>query len=132
MLGRAAARDIAGTVPLRAGPVPVVLSVKPEAVDAAKMAVLREAMSRHVGVMRDTAGSAAALGILAALDGEDTPPAFANMVAAATIIAAAAYLRPASCGAHCRTDNVETGAVAPSLLTLREARALRDSLMVTI
>lgn len=133
VLGRAAARDIAGSAAPVAGPVTVGLSGSAQAVDAARVAQLRGTMARHVGVVRDAAGLAAALGLLAALDRDDAPPAFANMVAAATMIAAAAYLRPASCGAHCRADHVEgTGGDAPSRLTLLQARALRDCLLVTI
>lgn len=131
VLGRAAARDIAAAVPAgQAGPVAVTLGGAAGSVDAGKVAGLREVMSRHVGVVRDAAGLASALAALAELDRDDAPPAFANMVAAATMIAAAAYLRPASCGAHCRADHVGAGQATPSRLTLLQARALRDSLTV--
>jgi L-aspartate oxidase len=64
--------------------------------------VLREIMSRHVGVLRDRSGLATAIDML-------RPIAFGNGAAAdpalvALMIATAALMREESRGAHCRTD----------------------------
>ena len=100
VLGRAAAMDIARAVALAAGaPVSkVALSGVGLQADARSVAILRGLMTRHVGVERKASGPAQALAGLAALDGAN-PPAFDNMLAAATLIAAAAHLRRESRGA---------------------------------
>lgn len=128
VMGRAAARDIAaGCGAAAAAPLAeIALGGGLSHPDPALIARLRQTMSARVGVVRDTAGLEAALSVLAALDTPDAPPAFANMVAAATMIAAAALQRGTSCGAHFRADSIPaTGAATPSRLTLAQARALR-------
>lgn len=126
VMGRAAARDIAAglgaaaCLPLA----DIALAGSAARPDPEAIALLRQTMTAHVGVVRDAAGLRVALDLLASLDTPDAPPALANMVAAARIIAAAAWLRPTSCGAHFRADSTGEATPAPSRLTLAEARAL--------
>lgn len=126
VMGRAAGLDIAAAVPARqaagakvalTGPVPVV--------DPAKVARLRGLMTTHVGVIREATGLRNALAGIAELE-PDAPPALANMLTAARMIATAALLRRESRGAHCRSDFPGQLPPAPSRLTLAEALAQKD------
>ena len=128
VMGQAAARDIlAAVAPMTDAPCAVVgltgHSVEP---DPEKLAALRQIMTRHVGVIRSGDGLTTALRQLLALAAADDPSAFANMLAAATMIAAAALARQESRGAHCRSDYPLTSAepAQSSRLTLIQARAL--------
>ncbi|MBE9476158.1 MAG: L-aspartate oxidase [Proteobacteria bacterium] len=99
--------------------------------DAAVME-LRTIMSDKVGVIRDGEGMAQALRDLHDLDvrcgGVSTN--FDNMLAAATLIAAAAYNRKESRGGHYRTDYPEKDENMRhrTEITYAQALALRDSL----
>ncbi|GLQ35610.1 L-aspartate oxidase [Amylibacter marinus] len=101
-------------------------------VDPVAVQRLRETMSAKVGVLREQAGLKDALITLRALDAEygGTSTNFDNMLAAATLIAAAAYLRRESRGGHYRTDypDKDPAFQSRSEITLAEAIALRDSL----
>ncbi len=99
--------------------------------DTAVMA-LRKLMSDKVGVIRDGEGLAKALRALRDLDikyGEISTN-FDNMLAAATLIAAAAYNRRESRGGHYRTDYPDKDANLQrrTEITYAQALALRDSL----
>ncbi|MYM56064.1 L-aspartate oxidase [Thalassovita mangrovi] len=97
--------------------------------DEAAVDELRRCMTDNVGVVRDADGLKRALKIIARLEAENADcPAFLNMTATATLIAAAALMREESRGAHYRSDFPDsTGEHGErSMLTLAEAIALRD------
>ena len=127
---RRAAADIAGGLGAVRKVAPVALALPPggRPVDPAAVAALRRLMSDHVGVLRSAEGLTTALRAIAALEQAHPTPAFLNMTAAATLIAAAALLRRDSRGGHFREDFPDPGAATRSRLTLAEALALRDSL----
>lgn len=97
--------------------------------DSGAVQRLRDLMTCHVGVVRDGPGLRAALDGLARLAVEARGnDGFANMVAAATLIAAAALRRTESRGSHYRSDfpQPDPRQARRSRLTLAEAEALRD------
>jgi L-aspartate oxidase len=61
-------------------------------------------MARHVGVVRDRAGLAEALSVIARLEQACRSTRFLNMLTAAKLIAAAALARTESRGGHYRSD----------------------------
>jgi L-aspartate oxidase len=88
--------------------------------------LLREAMSRHVGLERDAEGLAQALKVIDRVEkagnGEAT---LLNMTAAARLAAAAALARQESRGGHWRSDFPASDAAGQrTLLTLAAAEAL--------
>ncbi|MEM9726536.1 MAG: L-aspartate oxidase [Pseudomonadota bacterium] len=86
---------------------------------------LRETMSAQVGVERDAASLRAALAKFAALEAATAGArGFHNMVAAATLTAAAALRRTESRGGHYRTDFPETDASQAESHSLTWADAL--------
>ncbi|MBL9058853.1 MAG: L-aspartate oxidase, partial [Mangrovicoccus sp.] len=100
--------------------------------DAEAVARLRRTMSEDVGVVRDARGLRHALRVIAALEADQADvPAFRNMAATATLIAAAALQREESRGGHYRSDFPETrhDMAHRSRLTLDEALALREALV---
>ena len=93
---------------------------------------LRRCMTANVGVVRDAEGLQNALRIIARLEAENADcPAFLNMTATATLIAAGALMREESRGAHFRSDFPDTKGDhgSRSMLTLAEAIALRDKIV---
>jgi L-aspartate oxidase len=72
--------------------------------DPADVRLLRRTMSDDVGVVRDRAGLMRALGVIATLEAKNRSPRLANMLAAATMIAAGALARTESRGGHARSD----------------------------
>ncbi len=72
--------------------------------DANDVMTLRRAMSADVGVVRDAAGMTRALAVIADLDRKNRSPRFANMLAAAHMIAAGSLARIESRGGHYRSD----------------------------
>jgi L-aspartate oxidase len=99
-----------------------------ETTPPALIAALRETMQRDVGVERDATGLRRALREIAALEtsAPEGARAFANMTAAATLIAAGALLREESRGGHSRADFPATQAEArETRLTLAEALEVR-------
>jgi len=87
---------------------------------------LRELMSLHAGIERDARGLAAALEGIAAIERAGAAaPALLNMTAAAKLVAAAAFARRESRGAHFRGDYPQTDEPARrTFLTLAEAERI--------
>lgn len=128
MAGRAAA-DIAADIPqMEAGEVYLRPEPGGRAVDAGLIAELRGVMTAHCGVIRDAAGLRTALDDLARMGRTPQPAAVENMLASATLIAAAALMRRESRGGHFRADHPlpDPGLARRSRLHLGEAVALRD------
>jgi L-aspartate oxidase len=92
------------------------------------VADLRGLMTDCCGVIRSESGLRRALGDLALMSRRALPEPMLNMVAAATLIAAAALLRCESRGGHFRADHPQPDPTLArrSRLTLAEAEALRD------
>ncbi|MBL4874374.1 MAG: L-aspartate oxidase [Rhodobacteraceae bacterium] len=93
--------------------------------------MLRQTMSDNVSVLRDEKGLSEALCVIRRLDRRHKNKSvdFANMLAAATVITAAALLRTESRGGHYRVDfpAPDINQARRSFLTLSEARILRDA-----
>jgi L-aspartate oxidase len=103
--------------------------------------VLRDAMTRLVGLERDEVGLREALGVIAQVERAGGPePALMNMTAAAKLVTAAALTRRESRGGHYRSDHPQTDEIgqrtfltlgdaektaASSTLPLREGRNVR-------
>jgi L-aspartate oxidase len=85
---------------------------------------LRAMMSSHVGVTRNGEALADAVRAFAVLEREAASIAFRNMATAALLVAASAWSRRESRGAHCRTDHpLEAPALAHrTMTTLAKAR----------
>ena len=85
---------------------------------------LRATMSEHVGVIRNGEGLAEAVRAFAVLEREAASIALRNMATAALLVAASAWSRRESRGAHYRTDHpVEAPALAHrTMTTLAKAR----------
>jgi len=122
-----AAEDISGTssrssMPLRAPP------DNSADLKAASSSVrdLRTLMSRHVGVIRDGDGLAAALDRVSRIEREAQSPLLRNMSTAALLVAAAAFARHESRGAHERGDypRPDPALARRTFLTLAKARAI--------
>ncbi|OXT00653.1 L-aspartate oxidase [Notoacmeibacter marinus] len=96
--------------------------------DQSAVAELRRIMTEHVGVVRDADGMKAALRKIDGLERQTAESdAFANMIATATLIAAAALKREESRGGHYRSDfPVPDPKLAErTKMTLDEALAIR-------
>lgn len=96
--------------------------------DEAAVRALRAVMSNHVGVVRDATGLRRALREIAALEAAHRDdPQFLNMTATATLIAAGAWMRRESRGAHYRADfpQPDPDFAHRSTLTLAAALQLR-------
>jgi L-aspartate oxidase len=100
-------------------------------VDEDAVLELRKIMSDKVGVMRDGDGLAQALRELKRLSAQNngTSTNFENMLAAATLITAAAYNRRESRGGHFRTDypDKDDQQKHRTEITYTQAIAIRDS-----
>ena len=85
--------------------------------------ILREAMTRHVGLERDEAGLRHALATIESVErASGSEPALLNTTAAAKLVVAGALLRRESIGAHFRRDFPLAGETRRrSLLTLAKA-----------
>src|SRR6516165_8001527 len=91
---------------------------------------LRAIMTSHVGVIRDGDHLAEAVRAFGRLEREAGSAALANMAASALLVAASAWTRRESRGAHYRSDcPAETQALAHrTMTTLAKARAIAESL----
>jgi L-aspartate oxidase len=131
--GDRVARDIAAALADLPAPKPAPVSKRPARPDPEGATELRRIMSAHVGVLRDAAGLRVALRALCRLRDRALAEGsidLRNRAEAALLIAAAAFLRHESRGAHFRTDfPVPDPALARrSILTLDEAlRVAREA-----
>ena len=89
---------------------------------------LRKLMTAHVGVIRNEAGLARALATIINIERDAPSVASRNMTTTALLIAAAAWRRRESRGAHFRSDypKPDAGQAHRSFITLEAARALAD------
>ncbi|KIC45615.1 L-aspartate oxidase [Ruegeria sp. ANG-S4] len=130
VFAHATAQDISAEVPQ--GDAPALSLNFPQSKhdeDPARAGVLRDTMTRFVGVVRDGAGLRRALTIIDELEAENKgSETFLNMTATATLIAAAALAREESRGAHYRSDfpHSAPGVGKRSMMTLKEALTIRD------
>src|SRR5215472_4642745 len=85
---------------------------------------LRTLMSAHVGVVRNRDGLAHALRHITAIERHARCPAMRNMAIAALMVAAAAYRRQESRGAHFRADYPQTDPTQATRQTLTYEQAL--------
>ena len=87
---------------------------------------LRALMSRQVGVIRDGDGLRSALDSITRMEREAKSPALRNMATAALLVAAAAWRRRESRGAHYRRDfpKSDPAQAKRATLTLADARAI--------
>ncbi|MBI3678350.1 MAG: L-aspartate oxidase [Proteobacteria bacterium] len=127
VFGARAADDVRDTITPRSGSgeAPV-----PERFNApAPPKVLREAMTRFVGLERDEAGLKNALSTIASVERAGAAePALLNMIAAAKLVTASALVRHESRGAHFRSDHPQVAREAiRSFLTLGEAERIAAS-----
>jgi len=93
---------------------------------------LREMMSSHVGVIRDSEGLAEAVRNFSALERETGNIALRNMATTALLVAASAWIRRESRGAHFRSDYpTEKPLLAHrTMTTLAAAREIAETLDV--
>ena len=129
-----AAEDICGFVPRATAPPglqpPFHAGESPD-VAAPRANELRAIMSRHVGVTRNGRGLATVLATIARIEREARSPALRNMATASLLIAAAAFARRESRGAHTRADYPRTDAAQArrTFLTLADARHISDAVV---
>jgi L-aspartate oxidase len=92
---------------------------------AAPPHVLRQAMTRHVGLERDEAGLGEALATIARLERGASEPSLLNMLAAAKLVTTGALLRRESRGGHWRSDHPATDRQGTrSFVTLADAQRI--------
>jgi len=87
---------------------------------------LRMLMSQHVGVVRTEAGLSRALRAIVEIDSSADTPSAKNIAATALLIAAAAYYRQESRGAHFRQDfpSAASDQARRTMITLKLARQI--------
>jgi len=125
------ADDIAGrAIPSPARPPGALVAPHGGTPDAASVKRLRATMVAHVGVIREAEGLAEAVRHFAALEREATSIALSNMAISALLVAASAWSRRESRGAHFRSDHrAEIPALAQrTMTTLTAAHEIADSL----
>jgi L-aspartate oxidase len=124
------ADDIGGHIPSPARLPGALVTPRGGAPDANTVKRLRAMMSANVGVIRDADGLAQAVRSFAALEHTATSVAIRNMATAALLVAASAWNRRESRGAHFRSDHpAEAPARAQrTMTTLAEAHEVADDL----
>ncbi|WP_339037927.1 L-aspartate oxidase [Bradyrhizobium symbiodeficiens] len=125
------ADDIAGrTIPPPARLPDALVAARGSPPDAASVKRLRATMAAHVGVIREGEGLADAVRHFAAVEREATSIALRNMAISALLVAASAWSRRESRGAHFRSDHrAEIPALAQrTMTTLTAAREIAESL----
>jgi L-aspartate oxidase len=125
------ADDIAGrAIPSPAHLPEALVTPRNGAPDASVVKRLRAMTSANVGVIRERDGLAEAVRSFAAIEHTATNTAVRNMATAALLLAASAWSRRESRGAHCRTDYPsEVPALAQrTMTTLAEAHEIAHGL----
>lgn len=125
------ADDIAGrAVPSPARSPDAWVASRAGPLDAATVKRLRSMMSARVGVIRDGDGLAEAVHHFAMLEREAGNNVLRNMAASALLVAAAAWTRRESRGAHFRSDHPAEapGPARRTMTTLAAAREVAESL----
>lgn len=125
------ADDIAGhTIPSPARLPEALVTPRCGAPDAGSVKRLRAMMSANVGVIRDADGLAEAVRGFAALECTATSIIVRNMATAALLVAAAAWSRRESRGAHFRSDHPDAVPVLAqrTMTTLAAVHEIADSL----
>ncbi|WGD50501.1 L-aspartate oxidase [Bradyrhizobium sp. CB1650] len=125
------ADDVAGcAIPSPARLPDVLVTPRAGTADAAAVKRLRAIMSSRVGVIRNRDGLAEAVRHFGALEREATSVALRNMATAALLVAAAAWTRRESRGAHFRSDHPADVAshAERTMTTLTAAREVADNL----
>jgi L-aspartate oxidase len=131
VFGARIATRITGEAAAMARPIGALPTPAPEidVLPEAALAELRQIMTADVGIERDAAGLTHALRAIARIErqSQGTSRAFLNMLASATLIAAAALRRTESRGGHARADYPDTDPAQAhqTLITLDEALAIR-------
>ena len=121
VFGARVAEDIKGLTPMR-GALPATPPTLSSAPITSAPHVLRDVMSRHLGMERDEIGMRAALAAIGRLERAGQDPVMLNMLAAARLVTAAALARQESRGSHWRSDFPKTAAQGQrSFLTLADA-----------
>jgi L-aspartate oxidase len=125
------ADDLSGIRPRLRAPVvqPWSSAVAPAGrADTRAIGSLRRLMTDKVGVVRDAAGLAAALSGIAELERRPGAAHIANPLIAAKLIAAAAFARTETRGAHARSDfpTADVAQAHRSYITLDAANRLAD------
>jgi L-aspartate oxidase len=98
------AEDVAGQAHAAVPATTVLQNDTPLHGDEALRLELREAMSAHVGVMRNGEGITAALDVISRIQQQARTMSLQNMAIAAQMVATAALVRHESRGGHYRTD----------------------------
>jgi L-aspartate oxidase len=127
------AEDIAGhEIEMPACSPPMLVMVHNEIMSARMEKQLRAMMSSHVGVVRKGDGLAEAVRAFAAIEGGATSQALRNMAATALLVAASAWSRRESRGAHCRSDypTEEPLLAQRTMTTLAQAREVAEALEI--
>jgi L-aspartate oxidase len=125
--GGRAAQDIAASVgPVKIGPSDIpesTTAATPAAPDTVTEKELRALMTASVGVVRDEAGLVRALAAITAIERNAPSASLRNAATAALMIAAAAYDRRESRGAHFRSDypKPDPACARRSMLSLGDA-----------
>jgi L-aspartate oxidase len=107
---------------------PIAKSTASPNAGAAPSRALRALMSKNVGVVRTGAGLARALATITDLDRQAPSPESQNIAVAALLIAAAAYQRRESRGAHFRQDfpASDPAQAHRTMMTLAQARHIAE------
>lgn len=126
------ADDIAGRAVPSPARLPDALVTPPggSMLEAAAMKRLRATMSAHLGVIRDGDGLAEAVRHFALLERNAGNIVLRNMATSALLVAAAAWTRRESRGAHFRSDHPQeaSGPARRTMTTLAAAREVAESL----